>query len=58
MPQEFLDGLIFLFSKCEGVSENINKWRPIIVLNTIYKIFTKVIANQFQLILHMFIHDT
>ena len=41
MPHSMVVGLIYLIPKSEGTSDDIKKWRPITLLNTIYKIFTK-----------------
>ena len=32
--------------KGEGVSDDIRQWRPITILNTVYKIFAKVLSLQ------------
>ena len=44
MPQAFLEGLIYLIPKKEGVMDDIQQWRPITILNTVYKIFAKVLS--------------
>ena len=58
MPQSFGAGLIFLIPKGEGVSEDIRKWRPITILNTVYKILAKAISLRIQPLLGELIHHT
>ena len=43
MPIEWNEGMIYLIPKEEGVLDDIEKWRPITILNTIYKVY----ANSF-----------
>ena len=44
MPEEWKEGLICLIPKGDGASEDIRAWRPITLLNTVYKIYAKVLA--------------
>ena len=58
MPQAFSEGLIYLIPKGEGVSDDIRQWRPITILNTVYKIFAKVLSLRLQPLLGELIHDS
>ena len=58
MPQSFGAGLIFLIPKGEGVLDDIRKWRPITILNTVYKILAKAISLRIQPLLGELIHHT
>ena len=44
MPIEWNEGMIYLIPKVEGVVDDIKKWRPITILNTIYKVYAKLLA--------------
>ena len=44
MPSYFTEGLIYLIPKSEGPSLDIKKWRPVTLLNTVYKILAKAIS--------------
>ena len=48
ISNEITNGLIFLVPKSDGSSEDIRKWRPIAMVNTIYRIFAKVLARILQ----------
>ena len=52
MPEEWSEGLIYLIPKGEGPLEEIQKWRPITILNTVYKILAKAISMRLQLLPH------
>ena len=43
-PKEWNEAIIILLYK-KGDPKNISNYRPIILLNNIYKLFTKVITN-------------
>ena len=58
MPQAFSEGLIYLIPKGAGVSDDIRQWRPITILNTVYKIFAKVLSLRLQPLLGELIHDS
>ena len=58
MPRSMAVGLIYLIPKVEGISDDIRKWRPITLLNTIYKIFAKTLSLREQPFLHDLIHIT
>ena len=58
MPRSMAVGLIYLIPKGEGISDDIRKWRPITLLNTIYKVFAKTLALRVQPFLHDLIHIT
>ena len=58
MPRSMTIGLIYLIPKGEGKSDDIRKWRPITLLNTIYKIFAKTLSLRVQPFLHDLIHIT
>ncbi|KAL3688015.1 hypothetical protein R1sor_014324 [Riccia sorocarpa] len=49
LPQ-FKDGLLFLLPKTED-PETLSHWRPITMLNTVYKVFAKLMACRMALIL-------
>ena len=44
VPEEWNEAIIILLYK-KGDLKNISNYRPIILLNNIYKLFTKVITN-------------
>ena len=48
MTYQWNAGLIFFIPKLEGVVVDIKKWWPITILNTIYKIYAKVLALCMQ----------
>lgn len=50
LPNEFNHGLITLIPKTNNQTElkEINNWRPISLLNTDYKLFTKLLATRLQ----------
>ena len=58
MPRSMAVGLIYLIPKDVGISYDIRKWRPITLLNTIYKIFAKTLSLRVQPLLHDLIHIT
>ena len=51
-------GHIFLIPKGEQALEDICKWRPITILNTVYKIFMKTINLRLQPWLSQLIHSS
>ena len=56
MPIEWNEGMIYLIPKVEGVVDDIKKWRPITILNTIYKVYAKLLAIRLQPFLPHIIH--
>ena len=50
--------MIYLFPKLEGVVVDIRKWQPITILNTIYKIYAKLLAIRLQPFLTDIINNT
>ena len=48
MPIEWNEGMIYLIPKVEGVVDDFKKWRPITILNTIYKVYAKLLAIRLQ----------
>ena len=58
MPQRFSEGLLFLIPKGEGVTDDIRQWRPITILNTVYKVLAKALSLRIQPFLGDLIHAT
>ena len=58
MPQEWNDGLIYMIPKAGGQLEELRHWRPITLLNIIYKILAKTLAKRLQPYLSELIHDS
>ena len=58
MQEEWKEGLICLIPKGDGVSEDIRAWRLITILNTVYKIYAKVLALRLQPLLSDIIHTS
>ena len=58
MPQEWNEGLIYMIPKTNGQLEELRNWRPITLLNVIYKILAKMIARRLQPYLSELIHDS
>ena len=50
--------MIYLIPKLEGVVADIRKWRPITILNTIYKLYAKLLALRLHPFLTDIIHNT
>ena len=46
MPTPIAAGLIYMIPKGETQSPDVTKWRPITLLNTIYKIYAKVLSMR------------
>ena len=47
------EGMIYLIPKVEGVVDDIKKWRPITILNTIYKVYAKLLVTRLQPFFHI-----
>ena len=56
MPQEMSVGLIYMIPKGRNQSVEMEKWRPITLLNTIYKIYAKVLSIRIRKFLPRLIH--
>ena len=57
MPTEWKQGLITLISK-SGCAELIKNYRPITLLNSIYKIWATVINNRLKPIMNILTNET
>ena len=58
MPDEWTEGLIYMIPKTDARCDEISKWRPITLLNDIYKIVAKTTTNRMRPLLPSIIHDT
>ena len=58
MPAEWNEGMIYLIPKLEGVVDDIKRWRPITLLNTVYKVYAKLLATRLQPFLPHIVHKT
>ena len=58
MPESLSEGLIFLIPKEGGDLELIRQWRPITILNSVYKIIAKTLSLRLQPMLDSLIHPT
>ena len=58
MPKSLSEGLIFLIPKEGGDLELIRQWRPITILNSVYKIIAKTLSLRLQPMLDSLIHPT
>ena len=56
MPQDWNEGLMYIIPKSSGQLEELQNWRPITLLNVIYKILAKMIARCLQPYLSELIH--
>ena len=50
-------GIITCLPKPNKSRENLKNWRPISLLNVIYKLASTVISNRLKSVLHKLIHD-
>ena len=57
LPLEFGEGLIYLIPKAQGPTDEIKKWRPII-LTIVYKILAKVLTARIEPLLPQIIHTS
>ena len=48
--------MIYLIPKLEGVVDDIKKWRPITILNIVYRVYAKLLAIRLQPFLPHIIH--
>ena len=58
MPQGMAACLILMIPKGNSQAVDVEKWRPITLLNTIYKIYAKVLSIRIQKFLPMLIHSS
>ena len=58
MPTEWKEGIIYMIPKANMQYDEVSKWRPITLLNDIYKIVAKTIAIRLRSMLPSIIHDT
>ena len=58
MPEALTQGLIYIIPKEDDSLEDIQKWQPITILNTAYKILTKALRQQVKVLLPKIIHAT
>ena len=58
MPPKMAVGLIYMIPKGGTKSMEIEKWRPITLLNTLYKIYAKVLSLRIQNFLPALIHPS
>ena len=58
LPDTHSEGHIYLIPKGQGSSDDIRNWRPITILNTIYKIFAKAWSLRIQPFLLKIIHSS
>ena len=57
MPIEWNEGMIYLIPNIKDVVDDIKKWRPITILNTVYKVYAKLLAIRLQPFLPHIIHN-
>ncbi|GBG61374.1 hypothetical protein CBR_g20405 [Chara braunii] len=57
LPQGFADAYVVLLFK-KGAKEDVRNWRPISILNALYKILAKVLANRLKEVLPSIIDST
>ena len=50
-------GIVTCLPKPNKSRENLKNWRPISLLNVIYKMASAVISNRIKLVLHNLIHE-
>ena len=58
MPESFTEGFIYMIPKGEGPSDDMRKWRPITILNTVYKIYAKAWSVRIRAVLPLIIHPS
>lgn len=58
LPDRFSDGIRNIFYKNKGEQTDLNNYRPISLLNTDYKIFTKLLANRMKTVIGSLVGQT
>ena len=58
MLAEWNEGMVYLIPRLEGVVDDIKKWWPITILNTICKVYAKYLATRLQPFLPHNVHKT
>ena len=58
MPEEFGQGMIHLIPKSGGIANDMSKWRPITLLNIVYKLLAKIMARCLTPLLPQLIHPS
>ena len=58
LPEHFLEGDISMLYKNKGEREDTRNYRPITLLNTDYKIFTRMLAQRMNKVVHQFVSET
>lgn len=58
LPDAMAEGFIFLIPKEGGDGEEVQRWRPIMILNSAYKILAKALSLRLQPMLEFLIHPT
>ena len=58
MPQMWKEGLICLIPKGDVVTDEVKGWRPITLLNTIYKMYVKLLMLRLQPFLPDIVHES
>ncbi len=57
MPVPMAASLIYMIPKGDRQSADVSKWRPITLLNTVYKIYAKALSIRFLEVLPFIIHS-
>ena len=57
MPTEWTKGIIYMIPESDAQCDEVSKWRPITLLNDVYKIMEKTIAIRLRSLLPSIIHD-
>ena len=58
LPSHFLEGDISMLYKHKGQRDDPRNYRPITLLNSDYKIFTRVLAKRMNKVVHQFVSET
>ena len=57
LPDHFLEGDISVLYKNKGDRDDPRNYRPITLLNTDYKIFTRILASRMREVVHQFVAE-